>query len=60
MKPEQLKQFRKSRGWSQKRLADELGVIQQAISKWEAGKREIPKYIEKSIGYLEKNERKEK
>jgi len=49
MKPEQLKQFRKSREWSQKRLAEELGVIQQAVSKWESGKREIPKYIEKLV-----------
>lgn len=53
MKSEQLKQFRKSTGWSQKKLAKELGVIQQAISKWESGKRKIPLYIEKLIECLE-------
>lgn len=55
MKSEELKEFRKSRKWSQKRLAYELGVIQQAVSKWESGDREIPLYIKKLIECLSKD-----
>ncbi len=55
MKPEEIKKFRKSRGWTQKKLAEELGVIQQAVSKWESGKRPVPLYIEKLMKCLMEN-----
>lgn len=54
MKPEEIKQFRKSKKWTQKECAEHLGVIQQAVSKWEAGKRDVPLYIEKLIECLKK------
>jgi transcriptional regulator with XRE-family HTH domain len=33
-----LKEIRKKKGWSQERLARELGVSFQTIHRWEAGK----------------------
>lgn len=37
-----LKDIREERKWSQKKLAKEMGVSQQAISTWETGER-VPK-----------------
>lgn len=42
-----LIQFRKSFGWSQKRLADEFFVSPGTIALWELSKREIPGPVEK-------------
>ena len=35
--PERLLAFRRSRGWSQTRLAEELGTIQGVVGSWESG-----------------------
>lgn len=32
---QKLQQLRKARGWSQEKLAEQLGVSRQAVSKWE-------------------------
>ena len=34
---EKLQQLRKGRGWSQERLAEEIPISRQAVSKWERG-----------------------
>ena len=34
---EKLQQLRKGRGWSQERLAEEIPISRQAVSKWESG-----------------------
>ena len=34
---EKLQQLRKDRGWSQERLAEEIPISRQAVSKWESG-----------------------
>ena len=34
---EKLQQLRKGRGWSQERLAEEIPISRQAVSKWETG-----------------------
>jgi len=35
MSPDEVKSIRKKRGWSQQRLADELGVDQTTVSRME-------------------------
>ncbi len=37
-----LKEFRRLKGISQQKLADEIGVSQKIISAWEIGSRELP------------------
>ena len=34
---EKLQLLRKGRGWSQERLAEEIPISRQAVSKWERG-----------------------
>lgn len=46
--PERLVWFRMGKGWSQKRLAEELGVDPTTLSRWELGKK-LPRGV-----YLEK------
>lgn len=45
-------EFRTRTGWSQNRLAAELGVSQGAVSRWETGVHTIPKPIERLIARL--------
>ena len=40
---EQLRKLRDGKGWSQKDLADAIGVTQPAIAKWETGQ-QIPAF----------------
>ena len=34
---EKIKQYRKSKGYTQETLAQQLGVVRQTVSKWEKG-----------------------
>lgn len=34
---EKLYRLRKEKGWTQERLAEQIGVSRQALSKWESG-----------------------
>ncbi len=34
---EKIIELRKSRGWSQEQLAEQLGISRQSVSKWESG-----------------------
>ena len=42
MTPQQLKSLRASLGWSQTRLAEELGVARNTVTRWEMGLNPIP------------------
>ncbi|MBD2105152.1 helix-turn-helix transcriptional regulator [Leptolyngbya sp. FACHB-261] len=46
---QEIRDARKSRGWSQARLAGTLGVSQQLISHLEFGRRELTPEIEVSL-----------
>ena len=55
-----LKSLRLEKGVSQRKLGEDLGVVNQTVSFWEIGSREpdldmlvkIAKYFDVSIGYL--------
>lgn len=34
---DRIRTLRKSKGWTQQKLADELGVTREAVSQWESG-----------------------
>lgn len=36
---ERIKDIRKKKGWTQKELAEKMGISQETVSKWEAGER---------------------
>ena len=46
MEPSELKSIRLLLGWSQSRLAQELGVHRNKIMRWEFGRVRIPKMAE--------------
>ena len=50
-----LRDLRKKRGWSQERLARELGVSFQTIHRWESGKFNPSPLAEEKIEKLIKN-----
>lgn len=52
MKPAELKKLRAALGWSQQRLADELGVQRNTINRWEMGDRRIPPMAERLLTIL--------
>lgn len=45
--------FRDSRGWSQNRLAQELGVNQSQVSRWERGLQPIPGMVKRLVAHLQ-------
>lgn len=55
-----LKELRLEKGISQRKLGEDLGVVNQTVSFWETGSREpdldtlvkIAKYFDVSVGYL--------
>ena len=58
MTPEQLKGLRQSFDFTQKKMADILGIHPNALQNMEYGKNPIPKYIEfyaKSLTILNEN-----
>jgi transcriptional regulator with XRE-family HTH domain len=53
MTPDELKRRRKNLGWTQVRLAQEMGTTQQSVSLWENGERPIPPWVPKLLAFLE-------
>lgn len=45
----QLRELRRERGITQKQLADEFGVSESAVNKWENGKSPIPPAVAKNL-----------
>lgn len=59
MTPEQLKDLRESFDFTQKQMADTIGVHPNALQNMEYGKNPIPKYIEfyaRSLTALNENQ----
>ncbi len=54
MTPEELREWRTSRGLTQQQLAELLGVTRKAISNWECKERKIPPYLSFLLESLEK------
>lgn len=52
MTPAQLHSLRTNLGWSQTRLAEELGVTRSTINKWEMGLHPVPPMAEKLLSLL--------
>lgn len=53
MTPKQLKQWRKTNGCTQAKLARALEVHPVSIARWETGVREIPSFLYLALRYLE-------
>lgn len=52
MKSGELKKLRASLGWSQSRLAEELGVQRNTVNRWEMGVNRIPPMAEKLLATI--------
>lgn len=55
MTPSQLIQLREKLGWSQNRLAENLGVNRSTVHRWEKGMRRIPAIAEKLLAIIASN-----
>lgn len=51
-----LRALRQLLGWSQGRLAEELGVSQSAVSRWENDDRTIPGPVQRLLERLEREQ----
>lgn len=51
-----LRALRQLLGWSQTRLAEELGVSQSAVSRWENDDRTIPGPVQRLLERLEQEQ----
>ncbi len=54
---EKLREIRKKKGWSQERLARELGVSFQTVHRWETGKFEPSHLAQEKIDKLLREEK---
>jgi DNA-binding transcriptional regulator YiaG len=52
MTPTELKQLRALLGWSQARLAHELGVSRNTVARWELGMYKVPGPVARLIRML--------
>lgn len=52
MTPAELKSLRAALGWSQQRLAEELGVERNTVNRWEMGTRKISRMAEKMLATI--------
>lgn len=52
MTPRDLLRLRTALGWSQNRLAQEIGVNRSTVNKWETGQHPIPPIAEKLLAQL--------
>lgn len=50
--PKFLKEFRASRGMTQKQLADALQVSTRAVESWEMGINNPPQYLKKALSTI--------
>jgi transcriptional regulator with XRE-family HTH domain len=55
MTPAQLTAWRQDRGWSGAEAARQLGCARNSMAAWEAGRAEIPRYIELACVALANN-----
>lgn len=53
MEPDELKQWRHTRGWSLSKAASELGVARNSYRRWEKGDRKISETVIKLILLLD-------
>jgi len=49
MTPAEIREIRKREGWTQQKLADEIGVTVRTVKHWEAGTRSISLPAEKLL-----------
>ena len=54
MKPSELTKWRKNYRYTQKELADLLGVARMTVVRWEKAMREIPPFLHLALRSLEK------
>lgn len=54
MTPKQFLAFREKHGFTQKQIAELLGVTWQAVRLWELGERGIPEMVHKIINLFNK------
>ena len=50
MNGEQLREARERMGWSQRYLADALGVTRAALAHWEWGRAPVPHAVGRAVG----------
>lgn len=54
--PDELRAFRQAvGGWSQAKLAEELGASTRAIEEWEAGRRAPPPFLRLALAAMNAN-----
>lgn len=52
MAPEQLRAVRAEKGWTQRQLADRLGVSIVTVRAWERGRRRMPRMAERYLALI--------
>jgi transcriptional regulator with XRE-family HTH domain len=58
MTKKEFKRLRKSIGYTQARLADEMGLFIRTVSRWETGEVVIPRVAELALMYIVDNSKK--
>jgi transcriptional regulator with XRE-family HTH domain len=60
MEKEELKRRRSALGWTQKQLAEALGVKPNTVTRWENGVLPVPVYVPLALATLEREQGKKK